>query len=132
SHVAWACPRGHAKTAYGSNIFPIHQAVYRHKRFMVIISETTDMAGAFIKWGNTQMKRNEKLIEDFGTLMHVQTSRNKVDNRNEYVTQNGAKVMAVRAGKQIRGMRLDEIWPVLFFIDELEREHHVSVHEQKE
>ena len=132
SHVAWACPRGHAKTAYGSNIFPIHQAVYRHKRFMVIISETTDMAGAFITWGNTQMKRNEKLIEDFGTLMHVQPSRNKVDNRNEYVTQNGVKVMAVGAGKQIRGMRFGKLRPELMILDDLEGEEHVSTAEQME
>lgn len=52
TNVAWACPRQHAKTAYGSNIYPIHQVVYKHRQFIVIVSETTEMAGAFITWGN--------------------------------------------------------------------------------
>src|SRR5690625_1152695 len=29
-HIAWACPRRHAKTAWLSNIFLIHQIVFRH------------------------------------------------------------------------------------------------------
>ena len=129
-HVAWACPREHAKTAYGSNIFPIHQAVYRHKRFMVIVSETSDMAGAFITWGNRQLKFNQKLIEDFGVLMSEKPSMNEVDNRDEYVTRNGVKIMARGAGKQIRGMRFGKLRPELLILDDLEGEEHISTSEQ--
>lgn len=129
-HVAWACPRQHAKTAYGSNIYPIHQATYRHKRFMVIVSETSDMAGAFITWGNRQLKFNDKLREDFGILMHEKPSMNEVDNRDEYVTTNGVKIMARGAGKQIRGMRFGKMRPQLLILDDLEGEEHVSTADQ--
>src|SRR5690625_7814376 len=44
-HIAWACPRRHAKTAWLSNIFLIHQIVFRHKRYIVLFSETTDKIG---------------------------------------------------------------------------------------
>ena len=131
-HVAWACPREHAKTAYGSNMFPIHQAVYRHKRFIVIVSETSDMAGAFITWGNRQLKFNEKLREDFGILMDEKPSMNEVDNRDEYVTHNGVKIMARGAGKQIRGMRFGKLRPELLILDDLEGDEHVSTADQME
>ena len=129
-NVAWACPRQHAKTAYGSNIYPVHQAVYKHTKFIVIVSETSDMAGAFITWGNRQLKFNEKLRKDFGILMFEQPSRNDTDNRDEYVTQNGVKVMARGAGKQIRGMRFGKTRPELLILDDLEGEEHISTSDQ--
>lgn len=132
SHVAWACPRGHAKTAYGSNIFPVHQAVFRHRRFIVIVSETSDMAGAFITWGNRQLKFNEKLKQDFGVLLEPRSTMNEVDNRDEYVTKNGVKIMARGAGKQIRGMRFGKMRPQLLILDDLEGNEHVSTKEQME
>lgn len=57
-NIAWACPRQHAKTAWLSNIFLIHQIVFRHKRYIVLFSETTDVAGDFITWGRYQLKLN--------------------------------------------------------------------------
>src|SRR5699024_2924314 len=68
-HIAWACPREHAKTAWLSNIYLIHQIVFRHRRYIVLFSETTDVAGDFITWGRFQLKLNDKLREDFGELL---------------------------------------------------------------
>src|SRR5699024_145535 len=34
-HIAWACPRGHGKSAWLSNIFLAHQIVFKHKRYVV-------------------------------------------------------------------------------------------------
>src|SRR5690625_7921502 len=82
-HIAWACPRQHAKTAWLSNIFLLHQIVFRHKRYIVLFSETTDVAGDFITWGRYQLKLNDKLRRDYGELLHVQPSRNELDNRSE-------------------------------------------------
>lgn len=132
SNVAWACPRQHAKTAYGSNIFPIHQAVYKHKRFIVVVSETSDMASAFITWGNHQLKSNDKLITDFGRLLHEKPSMNATDNKDEYVTLNNVKIMARGAGRQIRGMRFGKLRPELLILDDLEGQEHVSTSDQME
>ena len=74
-HIAYAVPRQHAKTAWLSNIFLAHQIVFKHKRYIVLFSETTDVAGDFITWTRYQLKLNEKLREDFGELLHVQPSR---------------------------------------------------------
>ncbi|MBU5266286.1 hypothetical protein [Virgibacillus proomii] len=104
-HIAWACPRQHAKTAWLSNIFLIHQIVYRLRKYIVLFSETTDVAGDFITWGRYQLKLNEKLREDFGELLDVKPSMNELDNKYEYITSSGTKVEAKGLGTQTRGLR---------------------------
>ena len=131
SNIAWACPRQHAKTAYGTNIFPVHQAVFRHRTFIIVVSETVTVAGTFIQWGNRQLKFNEKLIEDFGMLLHERPSSNEIDNKEEYVTNNGVKVMARGAGGQMRGMRYGSTRPQLMILDDLESEEDVKTKEQR-
>lgn len=130
NHIAWACPRSHAKTAYGSNIYPLHSAVFQHRQFIVVVSETVTMAGAFILWGNRQLKFNRKLIEDFGMLMNERPSNNETDNREEYVTLNGVKIMARGAGGQMRGMRYGSTRPQLIILDDLEGDENVSTKDQ--
>lgn len=38
--ICWSVPRGHAKSAYLSNMFPLHQVVYGLRKYILIISET--------------------------------------------------------------------------------------------
>src|SRR5699024_10753754 len=130
-HIAWACPRQHAKTAYGTNIYPVHQAVYRHRTFIIVVSETVTVAGTFTQRGNRQLKFNRKLIEDFGMLLFERPSSNEIDNKEEYVTQNGVKVMARGAGGQMRGMRYGSTRPQLMILDDLESEEDVRTKEQR-
>jgi len=119
-HVAWACPRRHAKTAWISNIFALHQVVFRHRKYIVVFSETTDVAGDFITWGRYQLKLNEKLRADFGELLDVRPSKNEVDNKYEYITSSGTKVEAKGLGTQTRGLRHGSSRPDLFILDDLE------------
>lgn len=119
-HVAWAVPRGHAKTAWISNIFLLHQVVYRKRKYIVLFSETTDVAGDFISWGRYQLKLNEKLRDDFGEVLHVKPSMNETDNKYEYITSTGIKVEAKGLGTQTRGLRHGNTRPDLFILDDLE------------
>jgi len=129
-HIAWACPRRHAKTAWLSNIFLIHQVVFRHKRYIVLFSETTDTAGDFITWGRYQLKLNEKLRKDFGEILHVQPSRNELDNKYEYITASNIKVEAKGLGTQVRGLRHGSTRPDLFILDDIESDESTSTAEQ--
>src|SRR5690606_19861079 len=113
-------PRGHAKTAWISNIFLTHQVVYRLRKYIVLFSETTDVAGDFITWGKFQLKLNEKLRNDFGELLHVKPSMNELDNKYEYITFSGTKVEAKGLGTQTRGLRHGNTRPDLFILDDLE------------
>lgn len=124
-NIAWACPRQHAKTAYGTNIFPVHQVVFKHRKFIMVVSETVTVAGTFIQWGNRQLKFNRKLIQDFGPMLHERANLNEVDNKEEYITLNGVKVMARGAGGQMRGMRFGNVRPELIVLDDLESDEDV-------
>ena len=119
-NVAWAVPRGHAKTAWISNIFLLHQVVFRKKKYIVLFSETTDVAGDFISWGRYQLKLNDKLRSDFGELLHVKPSMNELDNKYEYITKSNTKVEAKGLGTQTRGLRHGNTRPDLFILDDLE------------
>ena len=128
-HIAWAVSRRHAKTAWLSNIFLVHQIVYRKKRYVVLFSETTDVAGDFITWGRYQLKLNEKIREDFGELLHVKPSMNESDNKYEYITSSGAKVEAKGLGTQTRGLRHGSTRPDLFILDDLESDESTNTPE---
>lgn len=129
-HIAWACPRRHAKTAWLSNIFLVHQIVFRHRKYIALFSETTDTAGDFITWGRYQLKLNEKLREDFGELLHPQPSRNELDNKYEFITTSNIKVEAKGLGTQVRGMRHGSTRPDLFILDDIESDESTSTPEQ--
>jgi predicted phage terminase large subunit-like protein len=128
-HVAWSVGRGHAKTAYLSNGYLCHQVVFRHKRYIVEVSETTDVAGDFISWTRNQLKFNRKLQEDFGVLLYEQKSRNEVDNNVEFVTTSGTKVEAKGIGTQVRGLRHGSTRPDLFLLDDLESKDNTNTSE---
>ena len=81
SNVAWCVGRGHAKTAYLSNGYLCHQLVYRHKKYIVLVSETTGVAGDFIGWTRNQLKHNRKLREDFGELLSAQKTKNIAESK---------------------------------------------------
>ncbi|EMT54725.1 hypothetical protein I532_03935 [Brevibacillus borstelensis AK1] len=120
ANVAWSVGRRHAKTAYLSNGGLCKNVVYRHKRYIVEVSETTDVAGDFIQWTRNQLVLNEKLREDFGPLLHEKKSMNDVDNKYEFVTTTGTKVEAKGMGTQMRGLRHGSARPDLFLLDDLE------------
>ena len=128
-HIAWACPRRHAKTAWLSNIYLVHQIVYRLRRYIVLFSETTDVAGDFITWGRYQLKLNAKLRGDFGELLHVQPSRNELDNKYEFITASNTKVEAKGLGTQTRGLRHGASRPDLFILDDLESDDSTNTSE---
>lgn len=119
-NVAWAVPRQHAKTAWISNIFLVHQIVYRLKKYIVLFSETTDVAGDFISWGKYQLKLNDKLRKDFGELLHVRPAMNELDNKYEFITTSNTKVEGKGLGTQTRGLRHGETRPDMFILDDLE------------
>ncbi|MEK4910573.1 phage terminase large subunit [Niallia sp. FSL M8-0099] len=120
TNVGWSVGRRHAKTAYLSNSYLAHQCAFRHQKYIVEVSETTDVAGDFIKWTVNQLKFNEKLRDDFGPLLHPRPSMNEVDNKYEFITSAGTKVEAKGIGTQMRGLRHLSERPGIFILDDLE------------
>ncbi|MGA4919135.1 phage terminase large subunit [Bacillus subtilis] len=120
ARIAWAASRGHAKSAYLSNSFPVHEIAYRKRKMILIISETNAGSKKFIKWVANQLKYNIKLREDFGVLLHEQKTRNEKDSEEAFLTTNGIKMEATSLGTQIRGFRNGSQRPDLIILDDLE------------
>ncbi|UTR05155.1 phage terminase large subunit [Alkalihalobacillus sp. LMS6] len=120
ARIAWAASRGHAKSAYLSNAFPVHEIVYQKRRMILIISETNAGSIKFIKWVAGQLKFNLKLREDFGEVLYEQKTRNEKDSETAFVTTTGIKMEATSLGTQIRGFRNGSQRPDLVLLDDLE------------
>ncbi|MBA4542006.1 phage terminase large subunit [Thermoactinomyces daqus] len=118
--VAYAAPRGHAKSAYLSNCFPLHEVVYNKRKYILIISETDGMAQKFVEWIADQLKHNAKLRNDFGSLLEVNPRKNERDNQEAFLTHTGILVEASSMGKQLRGKRNKSYQPDLVILDDLE------------
>jgi len=132
TNIGWSVGRRHAKTAYLSNGYLCHQIVYRLRKYIVEVSETTDVAGDFISWAKHQLKFNEKLRADFGELLYDKPSRNELDNKYEYITSSGTKVEAKGVGTQMRGLRYLSDRPDLFILDDLESGDNTNTKELRE
>ncbi|GAB6153726.1 phage terminase large subunit [Desulfosporosinus burensis] len=130
--ICWSVPRGHAKSAYLSNILPVHQIVYGKRKYILIVSETEGMSRKFVEWVADQLKFNKKLIGDFGVILHENKMANESDNQEGFVTTNNIRVQSASIGKQLRGARHGAFRPDLVILDDLESSKNTNTKELRE
>ena len=130
--IGWSVPRGHGKSAYLSNIFPVHQIVYKKRNYILIVSETERMAQRFVEWVADQLKFNQKLRADFGELLSPHKQANDTDNLEGFVSHNNVKVQSASIGKQLRGARHGAYRPDLVILDDLESAKNTNTKELRE
>ncbi|TCP60198.1 phage terminase large subunit [Baia soyae] len=124
--VAWASPRGSAKSAYLSNCFPLHQVVFQKRKYILIISETDSMSKKFIEYVANTLKFNELLREDFGELLSPKSVLNERDNQEAFLTKAGTLVESASMGKQLRGKRNGSYRPDLVIMDDMESQRNTN------
>lgn len=132
ARLAIAAARGHSKSGMFSNSFPLHQVVFRRRKYVLIISETDSLSKKLIGWINKQLKFNDKLREDFGELMYESNSRNEKDNEEAFITQSNTLVEASSSGKQLRGKRHGAVRPDLVIIDDPSSQNNEGTKEARE
>lgn len=135
--ICWSVPRGHGKSMYLSNIYPIHSILFKGaveggRKYILIISETEAMAQRFVEFVGNQLKFNEKLREDFGVFLHQNKMHNEQDNIEGFITTNGVKVQPASMGKQLRGARHGAFRPDLIVLDDLESSKNTNTRELRE
>lgn len=132
ARLAIAAARGHSKSGMFSNAFPLHQIVFRRRKYVLIISETDSLSKKLIGWINKQLKYNVKLREDFGDLMNESKTQNEKDNEEAFITTSNALVEASSAGKQLRGKRHGAVRPDLVIIDDPSSQNNEGTKEARE
>src|SRR5699024_11060463 len=130
--VAWSAPRGHAKSAYLSNVFPLHQTLFDKRKYILIISETDSAAKKFVEWVGNELKYYEKLRRDFGELLSPNRGLNERDNQESFLTNTGTLVESASIGKQLRGKRNGSHRPDLVICDDLESSKNTNTKELNE
>lgn len=130
--VAWASPRGSAKSAYLSNCFPLHQAVYQKRKYILIVSETDSMSKKFVEYVSNALKFNKLLREDFGEMLSPKSQLNERDNQEAFLTRAGTLVESASMGKQLRGKRNGSFRPDLVIMDDMESSKNTNTPELRE
>lgn len=133
--VCVAAPRGHGKSSFLSKSFPLHEIVFRKRRYVIMISETPTVSKGNLEWLSLQLKYNKKLRDDFGPLLSVKSQQNPTDNKEEFVawTPDGedsktlvAKVEAASQGQRLRGRNWNGVRPDLIVCDDLESKENTN------
>lgn len=127
--TAVAAPRGHGKSSWLTKGFPLHETVFRKRKYIIIISETPSVSVPNLEWLSNQLKHNEKLRKDFGPLLSPKQQENPKDNSVEFIAwepRNGdekrqlTRVEAASTGQALRGRNWNGSRPDLVICDDLE------------
>lgn len=116
-----AAPRGHAKSTVASFAYPIWNALYGYRKFIVIISDTTPVAKQFLVDIRNELEFNDRIKRDFGEVKD-----DTMWNTSELLLTNRTYITARGAGTQMRGMKFNSTRPDLVLIDDLEDKETVS------
>ena len=125
SRIARASPRGSAKSTIVSFATVLWSALYHKKHYILLISDTSSQADAFLMSVKTELEENRLLRYDFGDLYGV------VWNMSDIVLSNDCRIQALGAGKRVRGRRYRQYRPDLIICDDLENDENIVSFEQR-
>jgi predicted phage terminase large subunit-like protein len=117
--MAVAAPREFAKTTVCSFGYVLHQICMKKRHFILIGSDTEDLASDLTGYIYLELLYNERLQQDFGDL--VKGNRRVED----FVTLNDIRVKARGRGQRLRGLKHKQWRPDLVILDDLENDTNV-------
>lgn len=126
THQVVAAPRGHAKSTNFTFKDSLHAALYAYKHYIIILSDSTEQAEAFLEDIKTELEDNADIIADFGIMKGEKAWRSGVA-----LTSNDVKIEAIGSGKKIRGRKHRNWRPDLIVLDDIENDENVNTPEQR-
>jgi len=134
ARIAVAAPRGHAKSTLVSLAYVLWCICYHLEHHIVIVSNTADQAVDLLTAIKNELESNELLIRNFPDVAEPVGSRPGPPRwrKNDIITRNGIKVMAIGAGQKIRGRKHRQYRPTLIILDDVENETEVQSADQRE
>lgn len=122
-----AAPRGNAKSTWTTFGLPLWCIAYKHRRYIMPVSETAAQAESFLSFIKVELESNERLKQDFPEMC----GEGPVWRALMIITRNGVKVQAAGAGQKLRGFRHGSKRPDLVIGDDLENDEQVRSPEQR-
>lgn len=121
-----AAPRGHAKSTIMSFLFPLHELLYKRKKYIMVISNTYEMSQSMIAALRNELETNARIRADFGNLIGNKWTGGQI------LTSTGIRVIAKGTNSQIRGSKSGSRRPDLLIADDIENDDHVTTEEQRD
>ena len=125
---ALAAPRGNAKSTLSTLILPLWCIAGARKKFIVIISDTTEQAEEFLDGIKSELEINERLREDFPEACGT----GRTWKSTKLITENGVAVRCWGKRKRLRGARHGNRRPDLVICDDLEDDENIDSPDQRE
>ena len=117
-----AAPRGNAKSTLASLILPIWCIVGDRRRFIAIVSETSQQAEEFLEFIKAELEVNDRLREDFPGACGA----GRIWKQGQIITRNDVKVKRWGKRKRMRGARHGNRRPDLVICDDLEGDENIE------
>lgn len=119
--TAIAAPRDSAKSTIVSLQYVLYSICYQLEKFILLISNTSSQAADLLANVKKELETNERLKEDFPEVSEFgHNPRPPRWTKNEIITRNRIKVLALGTGQNIRGRRIGESRPSLIILDDIE------------
>jgi len=126
--ITLAAPRGHAKSVWLSLILPIWCLLYGYKKYVIIISDSSEQADSFLECIRTELEENVALLTAFGSQ---RGGTSNIWHSTKLSLLNGGQVQSLGVGKKLRGARKRENRPDLVILDDVENDENVESLEQR-
>jgi hypothetical protein len=141
-------PRGFSKSTNISCAFPIRETVYQMKQYIVIVSETMDIAADFTETIRFELEQNERLEQFYGKFRshkEFDESISKFDSTEKWTIADivcksisrttgkpfYTRIRARGAGQQIRGKKYHHSRPDLLIFDDFESRSNTDTIQQR-
>lgn len=136
-YVAIAAPRGHAKTTAITLGYGLASAMFRNKKYIVIVSDTEAQACQFLSAWKQELSENKDLISLFGVRQNDkgETVFPK-DTESDFIVQfndgHQFRVQAKGSEQKLRGLLWNGQRPDLILGDDLENDEIVLNQDRRE
>jgi predicted phage terminase large subunit-like protein len=122
--VVVAAPREYAKTTICAFGYVLHQFVFQHRRFILLMSDTKDLATDLTGYLYMELCYNERIIHDFGRLVRENWAV------EDFIGLNDVRLAARGRGQRIRGLKHKQYRPDLIVMDDIENDKSARSMEQ--
>lgn len=128
--VAVAAPRGHGKSTAVSHAYVLSAALFRDRKFIVLVSDTETQAVNFLNDIKQDLKDNEDIIELFG----IKGFKKETDTDIIVEFNDGYRfrILVRGAEQRVRGLKWNQMRPDLIVCDDLENEEAVANKDRRE
>ncbi len=135
--VVAAAPRGHGKSSILTFLIPLYCAVFRIKRFILILSDSDVQVRSFCADIKRQIEENARLREDFGDLSggHLglrwtgedfAIAHTEMDALGERTLVHEVRIAGRAISARLRGLRAGAYRPDLVICDDVENDTHID------